>query len=358
MPVCEPSLSGYLKQSESSWMQALPGQDSECGSNGEVNLKLRDFQQRSGASITVEDSNIGPDDTLIRGKFYNSDLRQGLNLRCSNTKEEHAFCSDSSHAPGLSCIFFLRGAVDVEIGNCHFDLKPKAELGGISATAVLKRESESFKRITKQAQYVRHLVVTASPEWLSSSGFEQRLGPKLQQVLKQQNMASRQWHPSQRLNHLIKDIFSPSLILPELIDLHLEARTIDIVSETLTALILASGESSQESALGRHDNIRLQRAREFILADPSHNLSVELIAKEAGISASGLQRLFQRVENCSVFDYVRKIRLEVAHDKLGRGHCSVQEASMLAGYKSAANFATAFKRYYGKTPRQVLMGTL
>lgn len=355
MPVCEPSLSSYVKQRESTWMQSLPCQDADRGSNEEVKIRVKDFQKRNGVSVTLDDDRVGPEDTLIRGKFFNSDLRAGLNLRCSNTREEHAFTSDAQQGSGLSCIFFLRGSVDVEIGDCQFDLRPNPNLGGVSATGVLKREPQPFKRITRQAQYVRHLVVSASPEWLSNSGFEQRLGPRLQQILKQQSMASNQWQPSHRLNHLINDVFSPSLVLPELLDLHLEARTIDIVSETLTAMLLSSGDLQQELSLGRHENIRLQRAREFILADPASELSVELIAREAGVSASGLQRLFQRVENCSVFDYVRRVRLDMAHEELQRGHCSVQEASMMAGYKSAANFATAFKRRFGRTPRQILL---
>lgn len=64
--------------------------------------------------------------------------------------------------------------------------------------------------------------------------------------------------------------------------------------------------------LTRQDAICLQRAKDFIEAHGGDALSVETIAREAGISASGLQRLFRAAESRSVFDYVRNLRLERA----------------------------------------------
>ena len=100
----------------------------------------------------------------------------------------------------------------------------------------------------------------------------------------------------------------------------------------------------------------LQRAKDFIAARAAEPLSVETIAREAGISASGLQRLFRVSENRSVFDYVRNARLERAFTALGRGDVTVQEASTIAGYTSAANFATAFRRRFGVVPTAVRNG--
>ncbi len=44
--------------------------------------------------------------------------------------------------------------------------------------------------------------------------------------------------------------------------------------------------------------------------------------------------------------------MENAFHLLKQGECSVQEVSEWSGYTSAANFATAFKRRFGMTPRQ------
>jgi AraC-like DNA-binding protein len=56
-------------------------------------------------------------------------------------------------------------------------------------------------------------------------------------------------------------------------------------------------------------------------------------------------------EGRSVFEY---IRLERAFAALRSGEASVQHASDLAGYASPANFATAFRRRFGLTPRDAM----
>lgn len=103
----------------------------------------------------------------------------------------------------------------------------------------------------------------------------------------------------------------------------------------------------------RHDRIRLQRAREWIASHLHQPLTVAAIARAAGASPSALQRLFQRVEGQSLFEHVRRLRLEQARLALRSGALSVQEAGAQAGYTSAANFATAFRRQFGCAPREV-----
>ncbi|MFD1583585.1 helix-turn-helix transcriptional regulator [Microbulbifer halophilus] len=107
-----------------------------------------------------------------------------------------------------------------------------------------------------------------------------------------------------------------------------------------------------DSLFDRLDRTRLQRARTFIEAQAGAPLSVDIIAREAGISASGLQRLFRRTEGVSVFGYLRRVRLERALAALQGDGVTVQRAGEMAGYRNPANFATAFKRQFGVTPRE------
>jgi AraC-like DNA-binding protein len=152
---------------------------------------------------------------------------------------------------------------------------------------------------------------------------------------------------------VIHEVFSPSVLVPELLGLYLESRSIDIAVETLTALLQPNSENLPAQALSRHDVIRLQRAKDFVSSDPLQELTLDGIAAAAAISNSGLQRLFRRAENCSVFEYVRASRLTQAKTSLQTGLMSIQEVSAAAGYKSAANFATAFRRKFGVSPSEV-----
>lgn len=350
MPICKPALLKYSKTDDSDWMHQQHSTETEAGKK--VTIRVKDFEQREGVSLTVDDQNVKPEDTLISGNFFSKNFRQGLNLRCSNTREEHAFTTESTHDAGLSCIFFLQGQVDVKIGQQNFGFNP-GNTGVIKAAGLLKKQAESFQRRTRQAQDVRHLVITASPQWLDDSGFDEYIGNRLNWQFSKFNMAFQQWAPTGQLQSLIHNIFTPTIMAPELLNLYLESRSIDIVSETLSIMLHRKALAEPRSLLNRHDQIRIHRARELILSDPGQALSIENIAHEVGISHSGLQRLFKRTEGCSVFEYVRAARLDRARVLLRQGGMNVQEVSVVAGYNSAANFATAFKRKFGLSPRDI-----
>ena len=55
----------------------------------------------------------------------------------------------------------------------------------------------------------------------------------------------------------------------------------------------------------------------------------------------------------TIFEYARNRRLEKGRAALENDGVSVTEAAFLAGYSSAANFATAFKRAFGVPPKFV-----
>lgn len=73
----------------------------------------------------------------------------------------------------------------------------------------------------------------------------------------------------------------------------------------------------------------------------------------AGLNPNSLQRVFRAVQRVTIFEYVRSRKLDGAREALERDNVSVGEAAYLAGYTSSANFATAFRRRFGVSPRQI-----
>lgn len=81
--------------------------------------------------------------------------------------------------------------------------------------------------------------------------------------------------------------------------------------------------------------------------------SIEEIARNAGMSSSSLQRHFRAAFGMTVFEFIRNARLDEARRVLMQDGVSVSEAAYRAGYSNAANFATAFKRRFGISPKHV-----
>jgi AraC-like DNA-binding protein len=314
-------------------------------------LRVCDFLRRSGITLDSPEDGISPEDTLIAGDLLNQELRRGLHLHGGNVIEEHAFTATSNLPAGLSCVFFLDGQVAVSIGDRRFEFHGDRR-GTIAAAAVMSVTPESFRRMSTGRQHVQHLVISATPEWLNVDGLEEARSDPLANRLFRDHLADHRWTPTPRVSELVRGIFAPSGFGPELDALRLEGRAVAIVAETIAAVMHADRTAETRGLLLGRERACLRRAKDLIGADPGRPLRVELIAREAGISASGLQRLFRVAEGCSVFEYVRLARLERARVALQSGEAGVQDASMIAGYSSPANFATAFKRRYGVTPRE------
>jgi AraC-like DNA-binding protein len=93
--------------------------------------------------------------------------------------------------------------------------------------------------------------------------------------------------------------------------------------------------------------------RELLDNGGADALSLAEIAARACVSVNTLQRHFRAMWGTTVAQYLRDGRLARARLALERDGVSVMQAAELAGYNSAANFATAFRRRFGVSPGQV-----
>jgi AraC family transcriptional regulator len=119
------------------------------------------------------------------------------------------------------------------------------------------------------------------------------------------------------------------------------------------ALELA-GEAVRAPAGGRRpgDPRWLGRVRELLHARFREPLSLHALAREAGVHAAHLARVFRRSCGRTVGDYVRRLRVEAACRQLETGSASLIEIALTNGFAHQAHFCTAFKRITGQTPGQ------
>lgn len=333
-------------------MRSSSGQISTAADKTQ-HVRVRDFLRHDGIVLDSPDDQLSMEDTLLKGVFLHKELRSGLTLHVSDVTEERAFTATSLIHEGLSCIFFLDGEVDLSIGDRKFGFRGNKK-SAITGAAIMCTGDESFRRASKGRQHLCHLVVTATPEWLHLDAMEELSDQHGAKHLFKDNLADHRWSLTPRMVELVRQILAPSALRPELRNLYLEGRAVEIVTETIMAVMQTDGASTGNDIPSRYDTMRLQRAKDLIITHLTEPLSVERIAREAGISASGLQRLFRMTEGHSVFEYVRALRLQRAFALLKPGEAGIQEACEIAGYSSPANFATAFRRQFGITPREVL----
>jgi AraC-like DNA-binding protein len=184
----------------------------------------------------------------------------------------------------------------------------------------------------RRGKFERKLSITVQPQWFAAQTLPMAAPPLLQHWMEQQLLAIRPWQPSPRAVAVAEQIIQ--LAREGSAPLLLASRTLELVHEAVQSLEVPEPDPAQTvpGVLGR------------TLAE---------IAREVGLSASALQRQFRLAYGSSIDEYRREQRLARAWAALEQTGCSVAEVAHGAGYSSAANFSTAFKRRFGISPKLV-----
>jgi AraC family transcriptional regulator len=94
----------------------------------------------------------------------------------------------------------------------------------------------------------------------------------------------------------------------------------------------------------------LGAVRELLHAQFREPLALSEIAEVAGVHPAHMARVFRRHHHCSVGDYVRRLRIDWACERLARSETPLTEIALEAGFVDQAHFCRTFKRCIGTTP--------
>lgn len=83
-----------------------------------------------------------------------------------------------------------------------------------------------------------------------------------------------------------------------------------------------------------------------------NDFGIERIVEEFGLSRSNLYKKFKMIANVSPKDFIKELRMKKAAALLKENNLTASEIAYDLGFNSATNFFTAFKAYYGKTPKE------
>lgn len=98
------------------------------------------------------------------------------------------------------------------------------------------------------------------------------------------------------------------------------------------------------------DQIVLHAAMRLITQQLDVPLSLAEIARQVGTHDKKLSSIFRQYLGTTVFAFLREERLRKSQQLLADSHLGIQDIADLVGFRSAANFATAFRERTGMTP--------
>lgn len=155
---------------------------------------------------------------------------------------------------------------------------------------------------------------------------------------------------------VVRDPRVAALLLRAHVALEMPSSTLERESrllEALAALITrhAVGKPPAHRIYREHRAVKL--AREYLEALPRENVSLDRLARAAGLSPFHLCRVFRQETGLPPHAYQTLVRVRWAKALLGRG-TSIAQAAMEAGFYDQAHLARHFKRVFGVTPGRFL----
>ncbi|MFG1478079.1 AraC family transcriptional regulator [Xanthobacter sp. V4C-4] len=300
----------------------------------------------TGRDFSLVTPRLGADGAVLRGRYVLAPLRSGLVLHATDAADLHDTTTRVVHGAGLTVSLFLAGEADVCIGGRPLHLGTPE---GVEGALMARAEPDLFVRNGRRGMRVRKVNIFLPEGWLEQAEHDDRRHQAVLAFARDHRAVAR-WRPSAQMTALAEQILAPPRYGPMLSGLYAESRAMELVVGAL-GLLGAGTEGEALAALRPRERQRMWAVHDFLEAHLQRELSLEDIAREAGMSVNSLQRAFRAAFGTTVFDYVRRRKLELARDGLAAEGLTVAQAAYVAGYGSAANFATAFKRAFGVSPR-------
>jgi AraC-like DNA-binding protein len=274
-------------------------------------------------------------------------LRPGLLLHWEDAREAGDLIAQTEIDEGLRIVLLLEGAVDVSYGPRQVALS--SARGGASAALVAVAEPEQLTRRARRGVYSRRVNLNLGLGWLAQAG---AASGALDDFMRR-HLDMRRWQVSPRAAALAEQIVHPPQLEPLLQNIYLESRALELAGEALAALHPhpSALPSAALAALRPREHQRLRELHAFLGSGQADGLSLDEIARHAGVNANTLQRQFRAVFGTTVVVYLRECRLLRARRALEHGGVTVGQAALAAGYTSEANFATAYRRRFGHVPK-------
>lgn len=109
-----------------------------------------------------------------------------------------------------------------------------------------------------------------------------------------------------------------------------------------------------QTEFSNSDREKIRQAQAIIIENMMNPPSLMELSRLIGLNDFKLKKGFKEMFGTTVFGYLREKRLEKANYLLQNGSMNVTEVAYTVGYSNLSYFAEAFKRKYGKNPKEVL----
>lgn len=101
-----------------------------------------------------------------------------------------------------------------------------------------------------------------------------------------------------------------------------------------------------------HEPEAITRARRYVRENLTERVSLDEAAQAAGLSTHHFCKVFRRGVGLTFVDYVNRVRVDLARDRLLNPHARVSEVAFDCGFQSLSQFNRSFRAVTGENPTE------
>lgn len=140
-------------------------------------------------------------------------------------------------------------------------------------------------------------------------------------------------------------------------------KNIYLHSKALELLLYSSDQFAKKDVEERYgcrflteqdDRNKIEDARRILLENLNTPLTIKELARKVAMNECYLKKGFKAMYGTTIYDYFQRERMERARQLLYVNNMSVTEVALQMGYSCISHFSTAFRKYTGIKPCELL----
>jgi AraC-like DNA-binding protein len=129
------------------------------------------------------------------------------------------------------------------------------------------------------------------------------------------------------------------------------AKATELLCVTLKHTVERKGNGIEMLRMSGSDQRLLQEARDLLKEQLIEPPRLGALARRVGMNPTKLCALFRQQYEESMFTFVRRQRLEHAHDLLAYSGLQIRQVAAAVGYRHHSSFTAAFTKHFGFVPK-------
>ncbi len=276
------------------------------------------------------------DTPLLRGSTTEFPVDDVLSIERQNVhiKQDFLF-EDNFKGDHLEFNFPIEGQVELEINQKYMHSKAAKDLVSLSAF-----EHKASSVYVKAGETIKQLSINLNPNvYFKDFAFTKKLTKAKTNVYKVSGSDAY-------INAIVQKLYGTN---PH--DSLRRAEMRDLVYELIEYCVAKiSGNLAYHRCITRNDLAVVKDLRGYIEANFLKKLSLSQISTLVHSNEFKLKKDYREVYGETIFETIRKQRMQYAAKLILRGEHSLNEIAYLCGYESYPSFYKTFKKYFSHAP--------